>query len=195
MSLSVWRPANCELREGCQESWLADSGPQQWQQYCSITVRNLGSNRRKFKPPPASDYRCAIPNCLNDAESWRGTVSPELGTLALTSLPGDPELQFLARAPEVGVRRALGASRRWVFVQHLIECEVIGVVGCFVGLVLTIFGLKLLDRVYGSSLNITLDPTMLGVALVLALLSAMIAGIYPAWRICRIQPGLHLKAQ
>ena len=36
--------------------------------------------------------------------------------------------KFLARAPEVGVRRALGASRRWVFVQHLLECELIGVI-------------------------------------------------------------------
>ena len=34
------------------------------------------------------------------------------------------------------------------------------------------------------------------VALVLASRwSALIAGIYPAWRICRIQPGAHLKTQ
>jgi ABC-type lipoprotein release transport system permease subunit len=33
------------------------------------------------------------------------------------------------------------------------------------------------------------------VALTLALGSALIAGLYPAWRICRIQPGLHLKTQ
>ena len=31
--------------------------------------------------------------------------------------------------------------------------------------------------------------------LVLALASAMVAGAYPAWRICRIQPGAYLKAQ
>lgn len=37
--------------------------------------------------------------------------------------------KFLARAPEVGVRRALGASRGSIFLQHLIECEVIGLVG------------------------------------------------------------------
>jgi ABC-type lipoprotein release transport system permease subunit len=33
------------------------------------------------------------------------------------------------------------------------------------------------------------------VALALALVSAMVAGAYPAWRICRIPPGAYLKAQ
>ena len=103
--------------------------------------------------------------------------------------------KFLGRAPEIGVRRALGASRRWVFVQHLIECEVIGIVGGVLGLMLSIVGLELLDRVYDSQLNFRLDMNMFWVALVLALLSAMIAGIYPAWRICRIEPGHYLKAQ
>jgi len=103
--------------------------------------------------------------------------------------------KFLGRAAEVGVRRALGASRRWVFVQHLIECQLIGVIGCALGLALTVVGLRLLDRLFQARLNFHLDATMLVVALGLALLSAMVAGVYPAWRICRIQPGLHLKMQ
>lgn len=103
--------------------------------------------------------------------------------------------KFLARAPEIGVRRALGASRRWVFTQHLIECELIGVIGCALGLGLTLFGLELIDRVFNAQFNFKLDVPMLLVALGLALASALIAGLYPAWRICRIQPGLHLKAQ
>jgi putative ABC transport system permease protein len=103
--------------------------------------------------------------------------------------------KFLGRSAEVGVRRALGASRRWVFMQHLIECELIGILGCVFGLGLTVVGLRVLDRMFDARLNFHLDPTMLVVALALALVSAMIAGIYPAWRICRIQPGLHLKMQ
>jgi len=103
--------------------------------------------------------------------------------------------KFLGRSAEVGVRRALGASRRWVFVQHLVECELIGVIGCALGLLLTVGGLRILDRMFDSRLNFHIDPTMLMVALGLALLSALIAGVYPAWRICRVQPGLHLKMQ
>jgi putative ABC transport system permease protein len=103
--------------------------------------------------------------------------------------------KFLARAPEVGVRRALGASRRWVFVQHLIECELIGVIGGLVGLALSLGGLELIDRLFGDQLNFRLDLNMFLVALSLSLVSAMVAGAYPAWRICRIQPGAYLKAQ
>jgi putative ABC transport system permease protein len=103
--------------------------------------------------------------------------------------------KFLARAPEIGVRRALGASRRWVFVQHLIECEMIGVLGGLLGLALSVAGLDLIDRLFSLEFNFRLDVNMFMLALGLALLSAMVAGIYPAWRICRTQPGLALKAQ
>ncbi|MGD8376343.1 MAG: ABC transporter permease [Acidobacteriota bacterium] len=103
--------------------------------------------------------------------------------------------KFLARAPEVGVRRALGASRRWVFVQHLLECEVIGVVGCVLGVGASIFGLEIIDRLFGQQFNFQIDLNMLAVALSLALASALLAGAYPAWRICRIQPGAYLKSQ
>jgi putative ABC transport system permease protein len=103
--------------------------------------------------------------------------------------------KFLARAPEIGVRRALGASRRWVFVQHLIECELIGVAGGLLGLVLALGGLELVDRAFDSQLNFRLDLNMYLLALALALVSAMVAGAYPAWRVCRIQPGAYLKAQ
>ncbi len=104
--------------------------------------------------------------------------------------------KFLARAPEIGVRRALGASRRWVFVQHLIECEIIGVLGGLLGLALSAGGLAAgrppVRLPVRASASIS---TMYLVALALALVSAMVAGAYPAWRICRIQPGVYLKAQ
>jgi putative ABC transport system permease protein len=103
--------------------------------------------------------------------------------------------KFLARAPEVGVRRALGASRRWVFAQHLIECEMIGVVGGLLGLLLAAGGLRLIARLFDPPLILRLDLEMFFVAMALALFSAMIAGVYPAWRICRVQAGVYLKTQ
>ena len=41
--------------------------------------------------------------------------------------------KFLARASIVGVRRALGASRGTIFVQHLVECELMGLLGGTLG--------------------------------------------------------------
>lgn len=106
--------------------------------------------------------------------------------------------KFLARAPEVGVRRALGASRGQVFLQHLLECEVVGVLGGVLGVLLSIVVLKAVETIVGFDDGpdvLTLDPLMVLAGFGLALGAGLIAGFYPAWRICRVAPAAHLKQQ
>ena len=111
--------------------------------------------------------------------------------------------KFLNHAPITGVRRALGASRRQIFAQHLVEVGVISSIGAVLGLALG--GLLLL----GLRALYTFDPTEGGgtqaiahvdvgsvvTALALALFATIAAGLYPAWRIGRIPPASYLKAQ
>ena len=107
--------------------------------------------------------------------------------------------KFLARAPEVGVRRALGARRRDIFVQHLVECELVGVLGGVVGMGLALVGLlginTWMKTVASRSDLFQMDVAMAFLSLGLSLLAGLIAGAYPAWRICRIPPAIHLKLQ
>jgi len=103
--------------------------------------------------------------------------------------------KFLSRAPEIGVRRALGASRRSVFTQHLIECEVIGVLGGSLGLALSVMVLNAVNRMLSNGEQLHLDLTMVGAGLLLSLVAGLIAGIYPSWRICHVAPAVHLKMQ
>lgn len=107
--------------------------------------------------------------------------------------------KFLARASEVGVRRALGARRRDIFMQHIIECEIVGAIGGVLGLVISLGGLKVLNKWMMLVLNrgdlFRIDLPMTALAIGLSLLAGLIAGAYPAWRICRIQPAVHLKVQ
>ncbi len=103
--------------------------------------------------------------------------------------------KFLARAPEIGVRRALGASRAQIFLQHLIECELIGVIGGIAGLGLTVLGIRWIDSLFEQQFNFPLDWVLFGIALALASMASIVAGLYPAWRICRIEPAIHLKTQ
>jgi putative ABC transport system permease protein len=106
--------------------------------------------------------------------------------------------KFLARAAEVGVRRALGASRLDVFLQHLVECQLVALLGGAVGLGLTVMALRGLNAFFLDATAranvVRLDLTMLGVALLLSVIAGLIAGLYPAWRICRTPPAIHLKA-
>jgi putative ABC transport system permease protein len=106
--------------------------------------------------------------------------------------------KFLARAPQVGVRRALGATRWHVFLQHVLEAEVVGLMGGALGLALAGGGLAVLNRAMADQFStdsyFRLDASMLGAAVLLSLLAGLVAGLYPAWRICRVPPARHLKS-
>jgi putative ABC transport system permease protein len=111
--------------------------------------------------------------------------------------------KFLNNAPMTGVRRALGASRRDVFLQHLVEVGVISSIGSALGLALgglLLIGLRALYTVDptdagGTQALAHVDMTSVVTALALAFFATIAAGLYPAWRIGRIPPATYLKAQ
>jgi putative ABC transport system permease protein len=111
--------------------------------------------------------------------------------------------KFLNNAPLTGVRRALGASRRDIFLQHLVEVGVISSIGALLGLALgglLLIGLRALYTVDptdagGTQALAHVDMTSVVTALALAFFATIAAGLYPAWRIGRIPPATYLKAQ
>jgi putative ABC transport system permease protein len=103
--------------------------------------------------------------------------------------------KFLRRSGEIGVRRALGASRRAIFAQLLIEAGMIGAAGALLGLLLTWLGLWLVRRQPSDYASLAhLEPSMLLATLALALIASLVAGLLPAWRACLIAPALQLKS-
>ena len=103
--------------------------------------------------------------------------------------------KFLRRSGEIGVRRALGASRGAVFAQLLTEASLIGVAGGVLGLLLALSGLwavRQLPRDYATLAH--LDLRMFLVTFVLAILASLLAGLLPAWRACHTPPALQLKS-
>lgn len=104
--------------------------------------------------------------------------------------------KFMRRAGEVGVRRALGASRRSVFAQLLTEAAVIGVAGGLGGLGIAMIGLAMVRLQPGALAQLAhLDMTMLATTFVISIVATLVAGLIPAWRTCRIAPALQLKSQ
>lgn len=101
--------------------------------------------------------------------------------------------KFLSRAPEVSVRRALGANRWAIFLQHLIECETVAVIGGILGILVAIGGLRAVNTLFSDNFNFQLDVNMLAVAILLSLVAGLVAGAYPAWRICSIPPAVYLR--
>jgi len=102
--------------------------------------------------------------------------------------------KFTRKSGEVGLRRALGASRREVFTQFMIESGVVGLTGGLLGLVLTGVGLMAVRALYSTYKSVAqLDLSMVGMTIALAVFSAIVAGLYPTWRACRVQPAAQLK--
>ena len=110
--------------------------------------------------------------------------------------------KFGSRAGELGVRRAMGASRSAIFLQFLTETAVIGVAGGLLGLGLTAIGLAV-DRALlapgerNVALDVLtrLDAGMLVITLTVAVVSTICAGLYPTWRASRVQPAWQVKIQ
>ncbi|WP_426700695.1 ABC transporter permease [Rhodanobacter sp. Col0626] len=105
-------------------------------------------------------------------------------------------VKFLRRSSELGVRRAMGASKRSVFAQLLVEASLVGLAGGVAGLLLAFFGLWIVRQQpapYATYAH--LDVAMLCATLVLALCATVLAAIFPAWRACRVQPARVLKIQ
>jgi putative ABC transport system permease protein len=104
--------------------------------------------------------------------------------------------KFMRRSSEIGVRRALGASRREIFMQCLVEAGTVGLVGGVLGLGLALLGLWAVRQQPASYAELAhLDPTMLVTTFVLAIVASLLAGVLPAWRACAVAPAIQLKSQ
>lgn len=105
--------------------------------------------------------------------------------------------KFLGKAGDIGLRRALGATRRTLFVQHMVESGLIGLGGGILGLGLAWLGLRGIEMLFGDFVEnlVGMDWVMVLTAIALAIFSALLAGLYPTWRACRIAPASQLKTQ
>lgn len=101
----------------------------------------------------------------------------------------------LRRSQEIGVRRALGATRREIFVQFMVEASIVGLAGGVLGLAfaeLGLFGIRHQPAQYAHLAH--LDLAMFALTFLVALVASLVAGLLPAWRACLLAPAPQLKA-
>jgi putative ABC transport system permease protein len=105
--------------------------------------------------------------------------------------------KIMGRAGDIGVRRALGASRGAIFGQCLIEAGVVGLAGGLFGLALTALGLLGLRSLLSEHVSrlTHFSASDVTIAVTLAVVATTLAGLYPTWRAAHIQPAWQLKAQ
>jgi putative ABC transport system permease protein len=95
------------------------------------------------------------------------------------------------RIREIGLRKAVGAKRRDILVQFVIEAATLsfcgGAVGVGLGWIITQFTSLMLTRA-GFPIDVSLSGTIILVALVVAITVGLISGLYPAIRAARLDP-------
>ena len=102
--------------------------------------------------------------------------------------------KFTARAGEIGVRRALGATRSEIFRQSLVEAGVLGGAGALLGLALAVYGVSLIDGRLSAAEGIyTMDPMLMAGTIALGLVAAVLAGLLPTWQACQVRPAIQLE--
>ena len=95
------------------------------------------------------------------------------------------------RTREIGIRKAIGAKRRTILTQFLIEAAMICLLGGLIGLALAYPVTLVMDRFMPA----TLSAALVGMALLVSVATGVIAGFLPAWRAARMNPVDALRAE
>jgi putative ABC transport system permease protein len=90
------------------------------------------------------------------------------------------------RTFEVGLRKAIGATKKQILMQFLIESALLCMIGGLIGLVLASGVTWLITAMAGITMTITIGYILL--AIIVSSVIGMIAGIYPAFKAARLDP-------
>ena len=93
------------------------------------------------------------------------------------------------RTREIGIRKAIGATRGMILQQFLIEAVVLCMMGCVIGIFLSWVILKVVGVVVSSlSMKFSLDLGVVLISVVFCFIIGLVFGLYPANKAAKMQP-------
>lgn len=140
------------------------------------------------RPSDALAARAAIDRGLRALLLGLGAVSLLVGGIGIANVM---VISVLERRAEIGVRRALGATRRHIGQQFLFEAGVLALLGGCGGVVIGSAVTWLYAQREGTP--VAIPPAALGIGLGAAIVVGLLAGSFPAGRAARLDPATALR--
>jgi putative ABC transport system permease protein len=165
------------------------------------TVRELMRSMRKLPPSKPDNFMLESSESalgfFNDLKSKLivfGTALPAIGLVVGAMVIMNIMLVAVAeRTREIGIRKALGARRRDIMGQFLVEAATLSVVGAAVGILLGIAGAKVISML--TPLPASVAPWSIVAALFVGAGVGITAGLYPASRASKLDPIAALRQE
>ena len=145
------------------------------------------------------DYVISVPLALlRQAEATKRTFNIVLGSIACISLLvggiGIMNIMLASvteRTREIGIRRAIGATKKQIIYQFLVETVVLSTIGGLIGLGLGIIIPSIIT--YLSNMPTVITPWSILLPLLISMAIGVIFGLYPAARAAEVDPIIALR--
>lgn len=136
-----------------------------------------------------SSLRQGVSTQLGRLAAWTGAL---LLMLAVLLIANSMVVSVMARTSEIGLRRALGASRPAVAGVFLVEGALTGVLGGLSGSALSAAAVVIVSAVYQWTAAV--DPHWVALGPVVGALVGVVSSAYPALRAANVEPGIAVRS-
>lgn len=121
-----------------------------------------------------------------------GSISLVVGGIGIMNIM---LVSVTERTREIGIRKAVGAKRRDILRQFLIESAMLSFSGGIVGLIIAFIGTQLVTGINlgGYPVKAPMSPDIVIAALSVAIFTGLASGIYPAFRAASLDPIQSLR--
>ncbi|HZR77768.1 MAG TPA: ABC transporter permease [Chthoniobacterales bacterium] len=155
---------------------------------------------RALSPEKQDDFS------VNEQQAFKSTLDPVKNTIAVAGLfitglslfvgaIGIMNITFVSvkeRTKEIGTRKALGARRRTILLQFLIESTALCLLGGFIGLAIAYLMCLGLGKAF-PSFPIQFSVALVFASMVVSVLTGLVSGFAPAWTASRLDPVTALR--